>query len=111
MNKLSSAFIVGTLFLTPVLAAGQTGGGAGSPQAPGSGPADRPATNPPASNPTDRPTGSPGIGQPRPPGSVTPGEPAASPPGAFDLSRHNTRADCEKAGGKWGEVSQSCAQK
>jgi hypothetical protein len=98
MNKLTSAFLVTTLFLAPVLAAAQTGGGAGGTQAPGSGP-------------SDRPTGSPGIRQPMPPGSGTTDAPAARPPSAFDLSRHNTRADCEKAGGRWGEVSQSCTQK
>ena len=106
MKKVTLAFLVATLFLAPVLAAAQTGGGAGGTQAPGSSPSERLG-----SSPSDRPTGSPGIGQPTPPGSGTPGDPAASPPSAFDLSRHNTRAACEKAGGSWGEVSQSCTQK
>jgi hypothetical protein len=106
MKKLTSAFLVAILFLAPVLATAQTSGGAGGTQVPGSSPSDRPG-----SSPSDRPTDSPGIGQPTPPGSGTPGDPAASPPSTFDLSRHNTRAACEKAGGRWGEVSQSCTQK
>jgi hypothetical protein len=113
MKKLTSAFLLATLFLAPVLAAAQTSGGAGGTKAPGSNPADTPGSNPadkPGSSPADRPTGSPGMGQPTQPGSGTP-DPAASPRSGFDLSRHNTRADCEKAGGKWGEVSQSCTQK
>jgi hypothetical protein len=103
MTKLTSAFLVATLFLAPVLAAAQTSGGAGGTKAPGTSPTDKPG-----SSSTDKPTSSPGMSQPTRPSSGTP-DPAASPSG--DLSRHNTRADCEKAGGKWGEVSQSCTQK
>jgi hypothetical protein len=109
MPKLTTAFLVATLFLAPVLAAAQMSDGAGGTKAPGSSsPTDRSG-----SSPADRPMGSPSMGQPKPPTSGTPdpASPAASPPGAFGLSRHNTRADCEKAGGKWGEVSQSCGQK
>jgi hypothetical protein len=97
MTKLTAACLVATLLLAPGLAAAQTSGDAGGPKAP-------------ESSPADRPMGSPSMGQPKPPSSGTP-DPAASPPSAFGLSRHNTRADCEKAGGKWGEVSQSCTQK
>jgi hypothetical protein len=105
MKKLTAAFLVATLFLAPVLVAAQTSGPGGT-QAPGGSPSDRPE-----SSPSDRPTGSPGIGQPTPPDSGTPGDPAASPPSASKLYLQNTRADCEKAGGRWGEVSQSCTQK
>jgi hypothetical protein len=105
MKEPNSAFVVGTLFLAPMLAAAQTSG-VGGTQTPGGSPSDTPRSSPSA-----RPTGSPGIGRPTPPDSGTPGDPAASPPSASKLYLQNTRADCEKAGGRWGEVSQSCTQK
>jgi hypothetical protein len=96
MKKLMLMFLAATLILAPAFAAAQTGG---SPQAP-------------AASPSDRPKNAPSSGQPTPPKAGEPSDPAASPSGTRDsMSQYNTKADCEKAGGKWGEVSQSCSKK
>jgi len=97
MKKLTIAFLVALVALVPVLAAAQTGGGAGGTQAPGS-----PSMDKPKPGGADQPSGSPS----------TPGDPAASPPGGGDtLSQHKTKAACEKAGGMWAESTQRCNKK
>lgn len=105
MQKLMYALLVGTIALTPAIAAAQAGSGTGGTGSSPSGTSSSPGTSAPSSGGA---TTAPGAG-----GSST--SPSASPSGSgsmgSDFSKFHTKADCEKAGGMWQTASSSCMKK
>ena len=95
MQKLMVTLLVGIIALAPAIAAAQSSTGSGSSGSSSSG-----SSTPSTSKGT---TGS---------GSTSSGAPAASPSGSMaDMSKYTTKADCEKAGGKWQASSKMCMKK
>jgi hypothetical protein len=99
MKKLMVVFLVAVVAMVPALALAQTGGGATGGQKPG------------MSTPSEKPggTSAPSTGQGTKPGGSE-SSPSASPPGG-DMSKHQTKAACEKAGGMWSESTKACSAK
>lgn len=93
MQKLMVTLLVGIIALAPAIAAAQTSSGGGS-----------------SSSGSSTPSGTKGStgGGSTSSGSGT--TPSASPSGT-DMSKYTTKADCEKAGGKWQASSKMCMKK